>query len=993
VKKFLLIALVAALVVTGGAYAYTWATGGLTIGVAEPTADVANVNTSENQPAWSSVTANLSENTTCGEVPIGDLFTVTPDQAYSGDLIAELSLTNTGALIKAYKYLNMKVYMYGSAEAEETPNFKVVTLQNGQATFSLEELVSSVDNWTQTSRSDFEDGTLVQLDTTTSPGDVFLDTYTDNVTDNFTDESKIASSENLTVSGGQVKLIVDTTGTETLRPNATGDVTQISSQYPDSGAHWDKVDEVTSDNWSTYVSTNSTTYQRDLYNIPDHAVGTGSINYVTVHFRFAGDREVHAIPYAGDGDDGTLKTVEITYTGNITDAVIDTLEFDILKGATPDIIPISGDVYAIAYAGDGDDGFLKTVEVDSDGADSGNITDTVIDTLEFDAVKGKDPNIIHISGDVYAIAYSQDKDVGYLKTVEITSSGNITDTAIDTLNFDAVKGKTPDIIHISGDVYAIAYAGDGDDGTLKTVEITSSGDITDTAIDTLEFDTLKGATPVIIPISGDVYAIAYAGDGDPGYLKTVEIASSGNITDTVIDTLNFDTVRGKTPHIINISGDVYAIAYTGGPADEDYGQLKTVEILSSGNITDTVIDTLEFDILKGKTPRIIRISGDVYAIAYAGDGDDGLLKTVEILSSGNITDTVIDTLEFDTLKGATPDIVYVSGGRVYARAAIRTHDTVYTGSTENTTGDDFVAKSYQWTTNPNTASDWTWDEIDNLEIGVDLRTDDSGDNAYATQVYIEVNYTSYYARGELLSINLLSGEAVASTDNFTYNASAIPSGTGLRAQFSTDNTTWYNSSNVSDGWDTLSQGTHTIDLSGLGWSGPNFYYHTEFTSDGRYTPVLDEIAVIFTSYFVSGNLTSLNHDAGYDAFWYNVFFTINEPSGTDVKFQLRTAATEGGLSSATWYGPSGTGDYYTTSGAAINAVHDGDRWIQYKAYFAGPGDRTPKLSDITTTYATSAEFYTIEIIGGGYCLVSDNTSEWGEGWTITPEFYCEVTQR
>ncbi|MFC1916022.1 hypothetical protein ACFLW4_04930, partial [Chloroflexota bacterium] len=384
------------------------------------------------------------------------------------------------------------------------------------------------------------------------------------------------------------------------------------------------------------------------------------------------------------------------------------------------------------------------------------------------------------------------------------------------------------------------------------------------------------------------------------------------------------------------------------------------------------------------------------AIAYTGgpaDTDLGQLKTVEISSSGNITDTVIDTLEFDASKGATPDIVYISDGRVYARAALRTHDTVYTGSEESTVGDDFVAKSYQWVKNPYTNEDWTWDEIDDLEIGVDLRTDDSNDNVHGTQVFIEISYTSYKSPGELFSINLLSTEAVVSTDNFTYNTSAIPSGTSLKVQFSTDNTTWYNSSNVTDGWDILSEGTHTIDLSGLGWSGPNFYYHTEFTSDGRYTPILDNIAVIFTSYFVSGNLTSSSFDTGANVYWYNVFFTINEPSGTDVKFQIRTAATEGGLSSATWYGPNGTGDYYTTSGTAINEVHDGDRWIQYKAYFSGPGDNTPKLSDITITYATSAEFYTIEIIGGSYCLVSDNTSEWGTGWTATPEFYVEVAQR
>ncbi len=141
--------------------------------------------------------------------------------------------------------------------------------------------------------------------------------------------------------------------------------------------------------------------------------------------------------------------------------------------------------------------------------------------LEFDILKGVTPDIIHISGDVYAIAYAGDGDDGFLKTVEITSSGSITDTVIDTLEFDILKGKTPSIINVSGDVYAIAYAGDGDDGFLKTVEITSSGNITDTVIDTLEFDILKGATPDIISISGDIYAIAYAGDGDLGWVAVL----------------------------------------------------------------------------------------------------------------------------------------------------------------------------------------------------------------------------------------------------------------------------------------------------------------------------------------------------------------------------------------------------------------------------------------------------------------------------------------
>ncbi len=345
-----------------------------------------------------------------------------------------------------------------------------------------------------------------------------------------------------------------------------------------------------------------------------------------------------------------------------SDPVVDTLEFDTVTGKVPDIIHVSGNIYAIDYQGAGKNppGFLKTVEISSAGA----IADTVVDTLEFDAAKGMVPDIIHVSGDIYAIVYQGDKDDGFIKTVEISSAGAVTDTVIDTLEFDAANGMVPDIIHVGGDIYAIAYQGGGDDGFLKTVEISSAGAITDTVIDTLEFDAVKGMVPDIIHVSGDIYAIAYQGDGDDGFLKTVEISSAGAITDTVVDTLVFDAAKGKVPDIIHVSGDIYAIAYQG---DGDDGFLKTVEISSAGAITDTVVDTLEFDTAKGKEPDIIHVSGDIYAIAYQGDGDLGTLKTVEISPAGAITDTVIDTLGFDAVRGKVPGILHV-GGDVYAIA-------------------------------------------------------------------------------------------------------------------------------------------------------------------------------------------------------------------------------------------------------------------------------------------------------------------------------------
>ena len=208
----------------------------------------------------------------------------------------------------------------------------------------------------------------------------------------------------------------------------------------------------------------------------------------------------------------------------------------------------------------------------------------------------------------YAIAYStfvNPDRLGSLKTVEIATDGTITDTIIDNLNFDSNWGEYPSAIHVSADVYAIAYTGDSDYGLLKTVEIATDGYI-DTVIDTLTFDTDYGGDPNIISISGDVYAIAYAGDRGDGFLKTVEIATNGQITDTVIDELEFDTVYVANPDIIPVSGNIYAITYC-GDLDGD-GFVKTVEIATDGQITDTVIDSLEFDTDWGNWPDIIQLS-------------------------------------------------------------------------------------------------------------------------------------------------------------------------------------------------------------------------------------------------------------------------------------------------------------------------------------------------------------------------------------------------
>ena len=327
-----------------------------------------------------------------------------------------------------------------------------------------------------------------------------------------------------------------------------------------------------------------------------------------------------------NSNDGWVQTIEFAPDGGIV-GILDTLEFDPNFCNNPNLIHVSGSIYAICYRGQGSDGTLKTVQI----AANGSINDTIQDNLVFDSDDCFDPDIIHISGDVYTICYRGDDEDGFLKTIEILPDGNIT-TVQDSLEFDTDQAKAPDISHISDDIYAIVYTGNGDDGFLKTVEIATNGTITDPVNDTLEFDTNNGRDPDMVHVSGDIYAIAYEGQGQDGYLKTVEIEENGDINNTVIGSMMFDGDKGTESDIIHVSGSIFAIAYSGAG---DTGIVITAEIANDGSIVDPTVDAWEFSAY-GKSPQIVRISSNYYAISYRGTGNEGFLTTVHIASNGDI---------------------------------------------------------------------------------------------------------------------------------------------------------------------------------------------------------------------------------------------------------------------------------------------------------------------------------------------------------------------
>ncbi|MDP7079510.1 MAG: LamG domain-containing protein [Candidatus Undinarchaeales archaeon] len=342
------------------------------------------------------------------------------------------------------------------------------------------------------------------------------------------------------------------------------------------------------------------------------------------------------------------------------DSVAGGLEFDTSAGSWADIIHVDGDVYAIAYRGaSADKGYVKTVSI----ADDGPIGNKALGTKEFDG-HGDQPVLIHVTGDIYAIAFSKfDNQDGKIKTVSISPTGTIGSKVLGDLKF-ADTGLDPDIVHVKGTVYAVVYRTDNDAGVLETVTISADGTGVAKTGSSLEFDGTKGYEPRISHVDGTVFAIVYRGDNDCGYLKTVSIDKKGTIG-AVIDTLSINTDAEGTcykvyePVIVNVAGNVFAIAYRG---DSDHGEIRTVSIADNGQIGDETLALLQFasDSQKGYEPDIVHIDHDLFALVYSNHNTYGVVKMVSIGEDGTSGLAVINSNQFEGTFARRPVIVPVT---------------------------------------------------------------------------------------------------------------------------------------------------------------------------------------------------------------------------------------------------------------------------------------------------------------------------------------------
>jgi len=177
----------------------------------------------------------------------------------------------------------------------------------------------------------------------------------------------------------------------------------------------------------------------------------------------------------------------------------------------------------------------------------------------------------------------------------------------------------------------------------------------------------------------------------------------------------------------------------------------TSPITASGIVTGKYGSLILRPSAAGTTTSLSRNTGSYnYACVdeESSDGDSSYVfrtGTSSVYDTYNIPDTTLAGLSIQSITVHIVAKDQSSSFDGYGRPYIRIGSVNYNGGSLTDLTTSYAEYTYTWTTNPNTASDWNWANINSLEIGVQLQGNNYfGTNYYArcTQVWVEITYAA-----------------------------------------------------------------------------------------------------------------------------------------------------------------------------------------------------------------------------------------------------------
>lgn len=335
--------------------------------------------------------------------------------------------------------------------------------------------------------------------------------------------------------------------------------------------------------------------------------------------------DLHCLAYEGDGDDGWSRSIKITALGIISEDASNTLEFNTDKGTRCHSCLRPPNIDCIAYRDVNNDGQLEAVIVASDGS----ISQHANHRSKFADATIMDFDIIHISGNVVAVVYRSGINTCRISTWNILDTGEVAAAYIQDFFIKAAEVLTPRIAHVGGTVYVVTYQLGTGEGNARSLNITNAGVISFTAYGEVQIEPSSLGDASLVKLKTGIFVTAHRGGGDDGWASVFEASGAGELSVPTNNIYEFDATNGEHPYAVRVSDDVFAVVYLGPGSD---GFLKTIKCEVASAATWSTVGTHEFHDADITFPTITHRGGNTYIIAYGNTGGVGVMKTYGIES-------------------------------------------------------------------------------------------------------------------------------------------------------------------------------------------------------------------------------------------------------------------------------------------------------------------------------------------------------------------------
>ncbi len=338
--------------------------------------------------------------------------------------------------------------------------------------------------------------------------------------------------------------------------------------------------------------------------------------------------------YNKDGStDVTVETYLINkWTGDIG-SLVDTQDFSELYGGPFFVKYIADGVVAICGRDDssvGGDGLIITIAVSSIGAISatilGSVTWKVVDD-DFEEVNFIFDAIKHPGGNYWAFPFRWARFNGSwtytwrLAVVSISADGvTLSVTDDDQISTYTAATRT-NIKAVDGTIFAVCV----DSAKVITVDINTSGVITDAGVDSNDFGFSR---QWIEKLSNDWWVMAHLDGSSNGILGSFQISDAGVIDNSFTATSQYDpTSAYNEGTLLNLGGSTTSYVITNYRVSGGSINVSTARCDTDGTVTR--LQTLKWDTRNLTSITMVQVAYNMF-IVEGSTSDDIYTETIEI---------------------------------------------------------------------------------------------------------------------------------------------------------------------------------------------------------------------------------------------------------------------------------------------------------------------------------------------------------------------------